>query len=607
MQTNIFNNSAKAGIKSKSLNALASYSRQALPNTVEELFDWGEWMWNRCGEYSQAINKIINYFLVDIEVSGIEGYEIKKKHKDYLKDDLKILQISYLIGKDIFIYGNSFVSINKPITRSLHCPKCKASFPIQKVEYDFTASDGGKFKGMCPACRSRVTFKRRDVKTEGTMKIIRWNPRDIHIEYNQITEEASYYYTPNGDVLGGITRGDKIYMETTPWEIIDCVINKKRIKMDPRKLKHMKYEGISSLKGKLKGWGLPPFFAAFDQVVMLHLLKRYNEVILMDRLIPFRFLSPPKAGPEGDPLMDIDAGQFMRSVETMIAEQRKDPTAIHSIPYPVVYQSMGGEAKELAPVELIQFTLDTMFNTLGIPQEFTVTTLQAQGPPIGLRIFERQHGPFFTELEDFLQWVGDGMSSQKMWENVKLRYVRTSVYEDEETKQVKLQMLSSNKVSNDTALSPYGVEYEAEIDKIIDEQEMFDEKMGKSQRGAQMAGEMQGAIDTPLQQPQGDGGGGPGGAPPPAGGGGGGTIGAGGTATLDELNNEAEQQAQQLLTMDPSTRKSTLIQMGKTNKELHALTKQKLAELERVSAQQGLNMTRQGQIPPPGAPASPQG
>jgi len=601
MQTNVFNKYSES--KSGSLSALTSYTRLALPQTVEELFDWGEFMWNRCGEYSQAINKIISYFLVDIEVSGVKGYATKRKYKDYLKDDLSIMKISYDISKDIFIYGNSFVSTHVPFERVLHCNNCKASFPIARVNYSMDAK--GKFKGVCLQCKKNVKFKRRDnKKQDAELRVIRWVPRDIDIEFNQITEDSCYYYTPNGDIKAAVAKGDRIYIENTPWKIIQCVLDNKRVKFEAGKIKHLKYEGISSLKGKLKGWGIPPFFAAFDQVVLLNLLKRYNEAILIDYLIPFRFLSPAKGGPEGDPLLDIDAGQFMRAVEAMIAEQRTRPSAIHSIPYPVNYQAIGGEAKQLAPTELLKFTLETLFNTLGIPQEFFVSNLQTGGPPIGLRIFERQHAVFFNELSSFLNWVSTRLSDSKLWEEVKLKYVRTSVFEDEQTKEVKLQMLASNKVSNGTALSPYGIDYEEEIDKTIDEQEMFDTKMMESSRDAQSAGEMQGAMDTPLAQPGGDPGmmQGGGGAPMAPAGGGGGPIGSGGQATMDELDMQAEQQAQEIMMMDPSTRKSTLIQMGKTDETLHALVKQKLQKLERQAAQQGLNMTRAGEIPPPGAP-----
>jgi hypothetical protein len=377
---------------------------------------------------------------------------------------------------------------------------------------------------------------------------------------------------------------------------------------------HLAFDGIASLKDANKGWGMPPFFASFDLVVMVNLLKNYNQAILIDFLIPFRFLSlSSKGGPDsGDPLFDHDAGDFMASVRSMIQEQRANPMQIHSIPFPVQYQAIGGEAKQLAPVELLKYHLETLFTAMGIPPEFWQTSLgQNQGPPMSLRIFERQHTPFVQVMDTFLNWIGKRVANNEMWEQARLRFKRTSIVEDESVKQVKLQMLASNKVSNDSALSPFGINYEEEIDKTLDEQEMFDKRMADLQRRQQKAQELQGIVDTPLQPPGGDpnmmGGGDPsmmgggGGMPAPGGGGGGMPAPGSGSATMDDLTMQAEQTAQEILTMDPSTRRSTLLQLRKDNEALAALTKDKLRQLEQTAAQQGLNMTRAGQIPPPGA------
>lgn len=67
------------------------------------------------------------------------------------------------------------------------------------------------------------------------------------------------------------------------------------------------------------------------------------------------------------------------------------------------------------------------------------------------------------------------------------------------------------------------------------------------------------------------------------------------------MHMQAEQMAEQIMTMDPSSRKSQLIQLSKTDETLHALVKEKLRKLEDQAAQAGLNMTRAGQLPPPGA------
>ena len=144
---------------------------------------------------------------------------------------------------------------------------------------------------------------------------------------------------------------------------------------------------------------------------------------------------------------------------------------------------------------------------------------------------------------------------------------------------------------------------------------MFDEKMGEQARTAGKAQEMQGQMDQPLpppgapMDPAAMGGPAPGGmempgggAPMPMpGGGGGAPSGAPGAATLDEMDVQAEQMAQQILTMDPTTRRSELVNLKHSDETLHALVKSKLDTLEQQAAQTGIQMTRQGQMPPPGA------
>jgi len=92
---------------------------------------------------------------------------------------------------------------------------------------------------------------------------------------------------------------------------------------------------------------------------------------------------------------------------------------------------------------------------------------------------------------------------------------------------------------------------------------------------------------------------------PPTGGGGGmmppsGAPGTPGASTLDELDVQAEQMAQRILTMDSTARRSELVNLKHSNETLHALVTQKLKELEQQAGQTGINMTRQGQIPPGG-------
>lgn len=68
-------------------------------------------------------------------------------------------------------------------------------------------------------------------------------------------------------------------------------------------------------------------------------------------------------------------------------------------------------------------------------------------------------------------------------------------------------------------------------------------------------------------------------------------------ASLDDIMLQAEQLAQQILTMDSTTRKSQLLQLSHTNEALHAMVKAKLSQLENMAKTQGVVMARSGQVP----------
>lgn len=554
------------------------------------------------GTYSKAIQRAVRYFLTKVEIAGTTDFKVKRKYKDYLEKTLGILDQLAIIGDDFKFYGNSFTSVYKPFYRNLACPKCSCVKPIAQVEYDF---GGFKFKGRCWKCQQKVIFKVQDIpyKTD-ELRIIRWNPRTIEIEFHPTSNEYRYYFEAHAKYKSALANGDKIFVENTPMEIINAIANDQKFLFNKGEIYHMKNAVPASFIEDSAGWGMPPFLANFEQVIHLQMLTKYNEAMVMDYLMPFRCISPGagKSSDVHDPLLTLDTGRFMSKVTGMIKEHRKDPTTWHTIPYPIQYQALGGEARDMAPVELLQQALDNLLSSMGIPQEMYKESLGAGGPPIGLRMFERSETHFISELNKYLDWIMNQCSKHLMWEECSAHLVRTSVLEDDMVRQVKMNLLAANKVSNQTALSAFNIDYEYEVDKILEEQQMFDEKMREMQRLSQKAQQTQDMFDQGPQQAPAPGAGGMQGTPPsPAGA----APGAGpspGGGSMEELDAQAEQLAQQFLTMEPSARKSQLITLGKTQKTLHDMVVGKLKTLEGQAKQTGLNATRAGQLPPPGQP-----
>jgi hypothetical protein len=575
----------------------ATQARSLYPVSMAEVFNWAEFLWMHQGVYSRALQRAVRYFMTTVEIVGTRDFNVRSKYRDFFLNNLNVLDHLSLVGDDLMCYGNSFTSVYKPFHRDLVCPECSFKAPASRYDYTFTDY---YFNGKCDRCRKKVKFDISDTPAHGDeLRLIRWNPRTIEIEYHPLSGETCYYYEPHSKDKAALAEGSKVAAENTPEELLVALRQDKKFKFSQNAIYHMKTAVPASFIQDSAGWGLPLFLPNFEYVVQLQMLTKYNEAIINDYLVPIRFLSPPSGGGAMDPLLTVDSGRFMRSVENMWKEHRRNPASIHSIPFPVQYQALGGEARSLAAVELLKFAANMLLTSMGVPQELQTESMSSGGPPIGLRMFERSWTHFVSSMNNYLDWLCSKCSDLLLWEKVSAQLLTTSIHEDEMARQLKMQLLAGNQISRQTAFSAFNIDFAYESDKILEEQAMMNDKMQTMQREEGMAAQQQQILDTPSPQ----GGSAPGGAPA------GGPPGAGGPpaqgapspqggGTLEELMMQADQEAQQLLTMPPANRRSRLLEINKSNEALSALVKQRLSQLEQVAAQNGVNLTRQGQIPP---------
>jgi hypothetical protein len=194
-------------------------------------------------------------------------------------------------------------------------------------------------------------------------------------------------------------------------------------------------------------------------------------------------------------------------------------------------------------------------------------------------------------------------------EETQTQIQKSTIADDQERKNILMQLMSANQISPQTALAPLGVEASKEARKVFKYQD-FIAKLTQEQQDKQMKDQEMGALSalagaqTPsmmLQQQQQ---GAQGGAPPPGmpmgGAPMGGTPGSGPqSGTLQAMSDQAEQIAAQLVQMPEFDRKSQLKALREGNKDLHALVTSKMTEMRRSAASQG---QQQLLAPQPGGP-----
>lgn len=599
----------------------STYSRTIYPKTVNEVFDWAEHLWLHFGTYSQAIKKSVRYFITDVEVFGTKeksiDYDTRTKYEETLKKTYKIKDKLGTVGDDFLSMGNSFTSAYVPIDRQLQCSKCHVITPLHRVEYSFV---GFEFKGKCPACGKTCDFSRIDQRRPDKgqeVKIVRWSPRNIVIDHCPITDHSRYYLNIPSDWQEAIKRGDSIFMEQIPWEYVEAVRDGVLFEFNPEYFIHLSTPPPATMIDAMKGWGMPLFMSEFEQVVYIQMLDRFNEAVTADYLMPFRCISPPPQAAGGDPMKTSNMGHFMGRVRQMVKRHRQDPTTWHTLPFPVQYQALGAEGQDLISKDHLEQAVIKLLSDMGIPQEFTVSTLQGNGNyvPLGLRMFEKVWSHYIDSLNSWLDWFTNILATTNMWEPVTARLISASVYEDDQTRQAKLEMASAGVISKHTAFRTLNIDPDYERERMHEEakkdQEAAEED-AKEQEEQQMLteqiktpppmtmetmeqvmSEQEGAVGAPGVEP-----GQMGGAAPAGAGGGGAQMGGpsmgGPISTIDDLMGKAQEIAMQVIQMDMSSRDSFLRNLGKENEPLHAQVKEELRKMEQEAAQQGKQMARQG-------------
>lgn len=478
-------------------------------------------------------------------------------------------------------YGNVFVSIYFPFERFLICPQCKTEYTISNIRYKYKA-DKLQFMASCLKCSHQGEMRCDDRRSPAkeNIKLIRWNPKQVRLRVHPVSGDIEHYWEIPPRFVERIIAGDEFFIRSTPMSILKCLTAEAQRGAEGSALFKFKKDSVyhfreSTLAGlPIVGWGIPPIMPNFKLAYYIQVLRRYDEAIAMDFIIPFRILHPTVgAGAQSDAVLSSNLAEFRGHMMRMVADRRKDPTNVQVAPFPVGYQMVGGEARMIAPKESIKFAVEELLNALGYPAELYMGSLNLQSAPVALRLFEKSQSSLVDGYNDLVSWIVTRIARQYMLGDMDASLTSVTMADDLERKALQLQAAAGQDVAKSTAYKPFGLDYLDEQKKIIDEQKA----LMKLQQAAQAEQQAQ-----QSQQPQGQGGGASDGSSAQGG------QGAQPGATPGDLTQQADQLANDMLfNMPEGLRRSQLIKIKQSNPTLHALVIQKMDEKRNAQKTQG--------------------
>lgn len=474
-------------------NPFFDLAQQYTPRTVKELFRWCTYFYYTNPLVGSTITKISKYPITDIIIDEPDS-SVKEQWENIFNDHIKIKDRLMEVNLDLNVYGNAFASVHLPFTRFMVCQQCSTRTNIKDLDWKWNAF---KFHYTCPKCQTKQVGDPEDPKTIKDVpyraieevRLVRWNPENIAIRYNEATAETHYFYSVSKTLRYQINIGEKEIIQGLPLLFISAVRNSRLIKLSNQNLFHLKRPTLAE---KDMGWGKPLIQTVLKDLYYMATLRRAQEAIANEHIVPFDFLFPqPNA--QMDPFVHTDLGNWRTRVEEIIRNRRRDPNFKAILPVPIGFGRLGGDGKALMLTPELNYLNQTIVGGMGIPQEFLFGGLNWSGASITLRSLQNDFEHNQSQLLEMTRWLKNKIKNFMRLSDVKsIRFMDFRMADDIQRIQQLISLNAQRKVSDETLLTELGLDYEKEVKKIMSEiqtQNEMQDLMARAQ--AKTSGEAQ--------------------------------------------------------------------------------------------------------------------
>jgi len=417
------------------------------------------------GLLSQCITKMSEYPITDLiykdeDHSALKDDETIKKWKLILEGSMNVIRSLKQAGMDYHAYGNSIISINYPFKRMLTCPKCNKKHTADGLKARF---QNFEFKAKCPLCGFEGKMEAHDMNTKEINKlgIVHWDLLYIDIKYNSITGDHFYYYTIPSDIQFAIRRGDMDIINSTRLEIINAVKTRKQLKLMADNVFHWKRPGPQYIVPGERGWGIPAVMAVLKDIFHTKVLKKGNEMIAFDHIVPFRLLFPQGTG-DVSPHATISLSDWRTKIEQEIRRWRSDPNYISIVPIPLGMQNFSGDARLLMITPEIRATEDTIITGMGMIPEIIRGGASWSGSNVSLRVIENSFLNHRADAQDMLDFIERNVSNYMDIPKVGIKMADFKMADDLEKKRLMIQMATT--MGADSIISKPTIQKELNIE-----------------------------------------------------------------------------------------------------------------------------------------------
>ena len=457
-----------------------------LPITIKSMFRWCRYYFLTNPILNAAVFKLSEYPVTDVIIEH-ESQEVVRKWTEYWHEHLRYRAFQVETGLDYHTYGNSFPAISYEMIKWLKCRYCGWSEQALRCKNNWLFTNN-EFRLTCPKCGNSgdAEVHQQFLKNPSGIRLIRWNPEDIEIDYNPISGRFTYFYTIPPTLRNDITVGRKDIVADIPQVFIQAVKENKGIVFSPDKLFHLKRPSLATID---RGWGIPLLLPVLKDVFYMQIMKKAQEAVLLEHILPLRILFPQAASGTSDPFTTINLVEWREHVANEIARWRMDPNYIPIMPLPVGQQTLGGDGRALLLTGELQQLSEQLCVGAGVPREFLFGGLSYAGTNVSMRMLENAFIGYIMRQRQLAQWVMQEIATFLDWPMAKIRFKPFKMADDLQRKAFLAQINQMGKLSDTSLLAECDYDQKEENAIMIRE---TDDRLAATKKQQLAMAEMQG-------------------------------------------------------------------------------------------------------------------
>ena len=245
---------------------------------------------------------------------------------------------------------------------------------------------------------------------------------------------------------------------------------------------------------------MPLVMPVLKDLHYLGILRRSQEAIAQEHIVPLRIVFPQGGTATSDPYSMVNLGEWKNEVQRQLSQWKIDPNRIPVMPLPLGYQTIGGNGRALVLHNEYRVWSEHIVAGMGVPPEFVFGGIQYSGT--NLTMFQLQN-KFLGYIEDQKELVFDfifkRIAAYMDYPDIDGDFRPFKMADDLQRTMLYFQLVQGQKLADRTLLEDLGFDPTLERAKMDAERgEMLELQRRMQQQQAHMQGDIM-AINTRYQ------------------------------------------------------------------------------------------------------------